>query len=377
MRWRRGLRLGLRAGNEVDRLSLFDLATPKLIVTYQEKSPSRCINCNCRSRHSSSRHTATIPQRVAAMDLAIRPALLSCTLLGGMLLVSCGSPQRPVSEATSAPAANPSALQNAKSQSSSSFAAVADAPSPAPSGNLIASRTSPTQLVKKANLEIRVDSIATSLQAVTSIAQQQQGDLLELNESTPTAGNHRTAALQIRVPQPKLDATIAALAKLGTVENQSQTAEDVSGQLVDHQARLRNLRKAEETVLKIMDRSGNVADVLKVAQELNNIRGEIEQINGQLSDLQNSVAYSTIDLTLRESIVVTPLPPSTATQLQNTWKGATRSIGKVTVDLLQIGIWLMVYSPYLLILSGITWAGYSRSRRSASRSTSRSSEAID
>lgn len=79
----------------------------------------------------------------------------------------------------------------------------------------------------------------------------------------------------------------------------------------------------------------------------------------------------------RESIVVTPLPPSTATQFQNTWQGATRSIGKVTVDLLQIGIWLMVYSPYLLILSGITWAGYSRSRRSASRSTSRSSEAID
>lgn len=66
---------------------------------------------------------------------------------------------------------------------------------------------------------------------------------------------------------------------MGTVENQMITAEDVSDQLVDVQARLRNLRKSEEMVLKIMERSGSVGDVLKAANELSTIRESIERID--------------------------------------------------------------------------------------------------
>ncbi len=61
------------------------------------------------------------------------------------------------------------------------------------------------------------------------------------------------------------------------------------------------MQKTESTLLEIMERSGSVSDVLKVAQELSDVRQSIEQINAQLKSLQNQVAYSTITLKLEAS----------------------------------------------------------------------------
>ncbi|MCZ0901313.1 DUF4349 domain-containing protein, partial [Microcoleus sp. HI-ES] len=146
------------------------------------------------------------------------------------------------------------------------------------------------------------------------------------------------------------------LAKLGTVENRSLTAEDVTDQLVDSEARLRNLRKSEEMVLKIMERSGSVGDVLKAAQELSNIRESIERIDAQLKSLRNQVAYSTISLTLEAAVSAQQTPePSLGLRVQETWGKATHSVGELTLGLFGLGIWLLAYSPYLLLIGAAVY----------------------
>lgn len=223
------------------------------------------------------------------------------------------------------------------------------------------------QLAKTAELVLTVQSVTDSIDAVKRIAQQQQGDLLQLQDNTPTNDRtHHTASLQIQVPQAKLEVALQALKALGSLQQQSITAEDVSEQLVDYQSRLRNLRKTEETLLEIMGRSGEIGDVLKVAQELGNVRNSIEQISAQLSNLQNRVAYSTIRLNLQEAIASNPQQRSTGIQIQETWSSATRSIGKFTIDLLQLGIWLLVYSPYWLLLIGTSYVIHTRMRQRSS-----------
>lgn len=280
-------------------------------------------------------------------------AALVGTLLGSMVLVSCAP-------------ANPGAVssEGASSQGSGATAdsrsgqPIAPAPitNPAPTANATDAATprSQPQLVKTATLVLTVESVEASIDAVRQVIQQHQGDLLELQDSTPTNDrSYRTASLQLRVPQAKLESALQALKALGTVQRQGLTAEDVSDQLVDYEARLRNLRKTEATLLEIMEQSGEIGDVLQVAQELSNVRNSIEQVAAQLSNLQNRVAYSTIQLSVEEVIAGNLPQRSTATQLEETWKSATRSLSKSTVDLLQLGIWLLVYSPYWLILAGI------------------------
>lgn len=233
------------------------------------------------------------------------------------------------------------------------------------------------QLIKKAAITLIVNSVDKSIDAVSQIINKQQGDLIGLNERQPTKGNSRhSASIQLRVPQNQLEATLEELAKLGTVENRNITAEDVSDRLVDFQARLTNLQKTEANLQKIMDRAGSVRDVLSVAQELSNVRQSIEQINAQLKNLQNQVAYSTITLNLEAAVSGNSPQRAIGSQIQETWNNSTQSFGGFTVGLLRLGIWLIVYSPYLLILAAGIY-GFTRWRRTRSLRLRQTPESVN
>lgn len=291
----------------------------------------------------------------ASTRLPGKSALFVSALLGTVIFTSCASVPQTRSKALP-PSTGNTLNQAAPAVESGGGSQKADA-APVP-------QTRP-QLIKKAAMTVIVNSVDQSIDAVTKIINNKQGDLIGLNEYQPTKENARhTASITLRVPQNQLDSTLNELAKLGTVENRNITAEDVSNQLVDVQARLTNLRKTEANLQKIMDRSGSVRDVLSVAQELSNVRQSIEQIDAQLKNLQNQVAYSTITLNLEAAVSSSSQGRGLGSQIQETWNNSSHSVGEFSVGLLKLGIWLMVYSPYLLILAAAIY-GLNRWRRNS------------
>ena len=232
------------------------------------------------------------------------------------------------------------------------------------------------QLIKKARMTVIVDSLDKSVDTVEEIINQQKGYLLSLEETQLDNSYSRPrATIQMRVPQNLLETTLNELTKLGTVQNRSISAEDVGEQIVDSQARLSNLRRTETNLQKIMDKSGSVKDILNVARELSNVRGQIERITAQLKSLQNQVAFSTITLNLEAAVSGTSNQPGLPSQVQDTWNNSTRSFGEFTVGLLRLGIWLIVYTPYLLIMVA---AGYFLKRKfRSSRRVGQSSQSTN
>jgi hypothetical protein len=288
------------------------------------------------------------------------------TLSSAIALPSCGGAAPP---SDTGGAASPSSRQN-------EMAASAPPPPPAAQRAAGGSKTAAVpkkaaetpaprpQLIKKAELSVVVKSIDATTKSVTNIVEKQQGDILGFqNQKPPDSSVRQTASVEIRVPQERLETTLEALAKLGTVENRALTAEDVTEQLVDSEARLRNLRKSEEMVLKIMERSGSVGDVLKASQELSNIRESIERIDAQLKSLRNQVAYSTISLTLEAAVSAQQTPePSLGLRVQETWGKATHSVSELTLGLFGLGIWLLAYSPYFLLIAAAVY-GFNRFKK--------------
>ncbi|MEB3231331.1 MAG: DUF4349 domain-containing protein [Leptolyngbyaceae bacterium] len=294
---------------------------------------------------------------------------LALALLSGV--VSCGAPpgyETSVSSDAGASMESPVAANNSFAVDDIAEAElVADAAGDGSAGE----RRSLPQLIKRAELDLTVESVDDTITTVTALVQQQGGDLLGLENYTPAdATSEHTASMELRVPQARLEDTLAQLAEMGQVSRQSLTAEDVSNQLVDFEARLKNLRKAEEVTLGIMERSGDIGDVLKVGQELQNIRASIEQIAGQLNYLRNQVSYSTIQLSLENTVPATPETSTVLSKLGRSWAGATRSFTDLTLALVQVGIWLLVYIPYWLMLGGLVFLGYRFIRRSKSSSES-------
>jgi hypothetical protein len=296
---------------------------------------------------------------VAFLTLSSAIALPSC---GGSQMTSsdqggAGSSSSPENQvAESAPPPPPAAQRAAGGSKTAAVSKkVAETPVTRP------------QLIKKAELSVVVKSIDATTKSVTNIVEKQQGDILGFqNQKPPDSSVRQTASVEIRVPQERLETTLEALAKLGTVENRSLTAQDVTEQLVDSEARLRNLRKSEEMVLKIMERSGSVGDVLKASQELSNIRESIERIDAQLKSLRNQVAYSTISLTLEAAVSAQQTPePSLGLRVQETWGKAAHSVGELTLGLFGLGIWLLAYSPYFLLIAAAVY-GFNRFKKQQS-----------
>ncbi|YAF94479.1 MAG: DUF4349 domain-containing protein [Nodularia sp. CChRGM 3473] len=296
-------------------------------------------------------------------QLPRQSTLLISALLGGVIFTSCASVQ-PSSHQGLPPGDRLANQAAAPAVSESSPQQTENAPIP---------RARP-QLIKKAAMTVIVNSVDQSINAVSQVINQQQGDLIKLNERQPTTDNGRhMASMTLRVPQNLLEPTLEKLAKLGTVNNRNITAEDVGDRLVDFQARLTNLRKTEANLQKIMDRAGSIKDVLSVAQELNNVRQSIEQIDAQLKNFQNQVAYSTITLNLEAAVSSSNPQRTLGSQVQETWNNSTNSLGTFIVGLLKLGIWLMVYSPLLLILAASVY-GFIRWRRTHSPSLTQTPE---
>jgi hypothetical protein len=265
---------------------------------------------------------------------------LSLLLLGTIALTSCSAAPSSYAPPPPAPAGEPAAQDAGQKSTDSQPASNPTAPKP--------------QLIRRAELELEVKDSGPIVKKIRAIVSAAQGDLLNLAEQGQ-AGDSRSASLTVRIPQAKLDRTLDELSALGNVRRRVITAEDVSTQIIDSDARLRNLKKSEAAVLALLDRSGNVADILKVSQELSNIREQIEQLTAQITALKTQVAYSTIAIQLTEAIALAPTSSQFGDQLGNAWTSASQSVVGFSRGLVILAIWLLAYSPYIGALAGLIY----------------------
>jgi archaellum component FlaC len=218
------------------------------------------------------------------------------------------------------------------------------------------------QLVKTAELSLRLESIDKAMVQLRQLVRSKQGDIYNFQDDRlPENGRYHQATLMLKVPSTALDNTLAEIAKLGRVESQGIKSDDVSQQLVDTDARLKNLRLQEDLTRKIMDRSGSVKDILAVSKELAAIRDQIERLDATVKNLRQQVAYSTINLRIEESQSTIPTSDAFGTQVQETWKNSTHAAGSLATNLALGLLWLIPFAPFIAI--GCGGAYYLRQRR--------------
>ena len=183
--------------------------------------------------------------------------------------------------------------------------------------------------------------------------QSKQGDIYDFHDDRSLSNErHRQATMALKIPSKALDATVAEIAKLGRVESQGVKSEDVTSQIVDTDARLKNLRQQEDLTRKIMERSGSVRDILAVSKELSTIREQIEQLDASVKNLRQQVAYSTIDLKVEEMQSATPTSDAFGVQVQETWKNSTHAAGSLGTNLVLGLLLLLPFLPFMALGAG-------------------------
>jgi hypothetical protein len=191
------------------------------------------------------------------------------------------------------------------------------------------------------------DGQESAFTTVQSILARHQGYVASLNVSD-TDNTARTLNASLRIPSEELPAALSELKFLGHVSNESQAGEEVTAEHADLVARLKNSRETETRLQDILrNRTGKVADVLEVEQEIARVRSEIEQMESERKSLEHGVDFAAINLTITEEYKakVSQTTPGADTQFHN---AAIAGYENVTASALSLAPWITEYLPPIL-----------------------------
>ena len=206
-------------------------------------------------------------------------------------------------------------------------------------------------IIKTGSLTLQVSAIDPVLADATSLIASLGG---YASGSDRTGDGDRLAAtITFRIPAAKWEEAFVRLRGLANqVLAEHSETQDVTGQVVDLGARIRNLGATEGALQAIMDRAGTIKDVLSVQQELTSVRGQIEELTAQKTHLEEQAALSTLAVTFS----MQPEPVLAEQQAQfdpgAEAERASASLVSVLQDVATAGIWFgIVWLPILLAVS--------------------------
>ena len=166
-------------------------------------------------------------------------------------------------------------------------------------------------IIKTGEITVEVENVPRDRGEVRALALELDGFI-----SNSFQGEVEEAAtLTMRIPADRFEDAIAAIHDLdGEVKSEATNEEDVTAVVIDIEARLENLRAAEQEYRELLDRAETVEDILAIQNQLFAVRGEIEAYEAQLEYYTDQVDLATLTV----SIIPTPSrsswPPRTSTR---------------------------------------------------------------
>lgn len=124
-------------------------------------------------------------------------------------------------------------------------------------------------------------------------------------ESSETNGNTnlnmtRYANMVIRIPADKMNQFLAMVKENSNVTYAGCSTENVTLSYVDLQSHIKALKVEQETLMGLLERATKLSDVLKLQEQLTDVRYQLESYESQLRVYDNRVDYATLYLDINE-----------------------------------------------------------------------------
>jgi hypothetical protein len=283
-------------------------------------------------------------------------AVVALVVAGAIQANVGGSGDDEASTATRNSLAAPAMGASDAAASSASKEMAQIAPMPPDGGGTTAVVPGSPRIVRTADLRVKLGKggFGAAFDRVAALAAANGGFV----SSSTTSSNDgaRSGELTVRVPSDRFDGVRQSLGELGEIENQSIRGEDVSGQLVDYDARLKSLQAQEDALRVLVGQAKAVGDVLQVQSTLFAVRQQIEQLTAQRANLQQAVSLATLQVSLYEPGALGVVRPvdddrSLAHSFREAVDGSLAVVGGMIVVL-----------GYLLPLAALALLGWGASR---------------
>ena len=218
--------------------------------------------------------------------------------------------------------------------------------------------TTPAQtgqkLIRRVNIDAETEDLDALLESLT-VQISSLGGYIEqqnlYNGSAYASYRSRNANLTIRIPADQLDGFVGQVKDASNVISYSESQEDVTLTYVSTESRIKALETEEARLLELLAQAENMTDLLQIEARLTDVRYELESVKSQLLVLANQVDYATVYLYISQVKEYTEVEEKTVWQrIGSGFKQNLKELGQWLVDLF---VWVVTYSPQLVLLAAI------------------------
>lgn len=181
----------------------------------------------------------------------------------------------------------------------------APTPAPGPSGSpeLPIVQNLGRMIIYTTDLTLLVESVDAFPTQAANLALANGGYLAGVE--TKDEGGVPTVIVRLKVPPAKYEATMRGLRGLGLeVRSEKATTQDVTEEYSDVQTQLASLEATHAQLLELQKRATTVEETLKIQQEANKIKLQIDRLKGRATALERLSEFATITARAQDAAVV-------------------------------------------------------------------------
>ncbi len=168
----------------------------------------------------------------------------------------------------------------------------------------------------------------------------------------------RSAHFTLRIPESGMQGLLDELKGQFNVNYNNIYSDDITAAYFDTQARLDSLRVQQERLMEMLGQAEDVEYLLEVQKELARVGYEIESLTSSLNRMKDSVAYSTVNLSIEEVVeytspqtIHTPFPERVGNTFESAWKNFVAFCQDFVLWLVSVIPFLIIILPVALIIT--------------------------
>lgn len=223
-------------------------------------------------------------------------------------------------------------------------------------------------VVKTASMTITAADPSGAADEAAEIVERADGRVDSRSEDAGSGTGRAVTSIALRVPVAKLDEVVRELKTLGTVENATTSADDVTAQRVDMDARIKALQTSVDRLLTIMRDARDPEALITAENALSQRQADLDSLRAQREALGDQIDYSTVDVSFYAEEVGGPAPKEYqgfSGQVERGWDAMVAVAGGAVLLVGLLLPWLAVLAVVGLIIYAIVRWTQTRTRTRA------------
>lgn len=194
------------------------------------------------------------------------------------------------------------------------------------------------------SISYETDNIQETSEKLEALVDQYEGYITYSN--TYTYDDETSTSYDIEVPADAFDDFMNQAKSIAEVTNTSTSANDITDQYIDTEARLTNLKAEEETLQELLDQAETLSDVIAINDQLTSVRSDIESYESQKEYYDSLTEYASVSIYINSSASSASFPEKLADAFTNTFSNFLNVLANIAI--------ILVYAlPFILVIGCI------------------------